>query len=99
MEIHYMTQDGLDKLKKELADAIAETCGGAAAVLTGEDGAYGFCLVTRQGDLRDFTKDMTAALGGRGGGKPNYQQGRLTAARQQIEEFFRTPGGHHGLEF
>ena len=24
MEIHYMTQDGLDKLKKELADAIAQ---------------------------------------------------------------------------
>ena len=24
MEVHYMTQDGLDKLKKELADAIAQ---------------------------------------------------------------------------
>ena len=24
MEIHYMTQDGLEKLKKELADAIAQ---------------------------------------------------------------------------
>ena len=93
-------QEGLDNTAlRELADAIAETCGGAAAVLTGEEGAYGFCLVTRQGDLRDFTKDMTAALGGRGGGKPNYQQGRLTATRQQIEAFFRTPGGHHGLEF
>ena len=93
-------QEGLDNTAlRELADAIAESCGGAAAVLTGEDGAYGFCLVTRQGDLRDFTKEMTAALGGRGGGKPNYQQGRITSARQQIEEFFQTPGGHHGLEF
>jgi hypothetical protein len=31
---------------------------------------------------------MTLALSGRGGGKPNFQQGSLQCAKQQIEAFF-----------
>jgi hypothetical protein len=31
---------------------------------------------------------MTQNLGGRGGGKPNFQQGRVSASRLQIEAFF-----------
>ena len=74
---------------RELADAIAETCGGTAAVFSGSDEAgYAFCLVTRNGDLRQLGKEMTKALGGRGGGKPICQQGRVQAARAQIEAFF-----------
>ena len=75
---------------RELADMIAEECGGTAAVFSGtdEDG-YSFCLVTRSGDLRERTKAMTAALGGRGGGKPNFQQGSVKCARAAIEAFFR----------
>lgn len=76
---------------RELADAIAKKCGGAACVFSGSDeGGYGFCLVTRSGDLRQLGKDMTKALGGRGGGKPICQQGRVQATRAQIEAFFRT---------
>ena len=74
---------------RELADAIAETCGGAACVFSGSDeSGYGFCLVTRSGDLRSLGKDMTKALNGRGGGKPNCQQGRVQASRAEIEAFF-----------
>lgn len=76
---------------RELADAIAKKCGSAACVFSGSDeGGYGFCLVTRSGDLRQLGKDMTKALGGRGGGKPICQQGRVQATRAQIEAFFRT---------
>ena len=72
-----------------LADAIAERCGGRAAVFSGADGeGYCFAIVTRDGDLRSFGKEMTAALNGRGGGKPNFQQGRVAATRQEIENFF-----------
>ena len=75
---------------RELADLIAEECGGTAAVFSGTDGdGYSFCLVTRSGDLRERTKAMTAALGGRGGGKPNFQQGSVKCARADIEAFFR----------
>ena len=86
-------EDGLDPvLVREYADAIAETCRGMAAVFSGEEGSYSYCLVTRNGDLRTFGKAMTAALKGRGGGKPICQQGRVSATRAEIEGFFRENG-------
>lgn len=74
---------------RELADAIADTCGGMVAVFSGSDETgYAFCLVTREGDLRSFCKDMTKALNGRGGGKPQFQQGRVQAKKVDIRAFF-----------
>ena len=74
---------------RELADAIAEKSRGAAAVFSGSDeSGYAFCMVTREGDLRALGKEMTKALNGRGGGKPVCQQGRVQAARCEIERFF-----------
>ena len=83
-------EEGLDPVQiRELADAIADTCGGFAAVFSGtESDGYGFALVARSGDLRTLGKVMTASLNGRGGGKPMFQQGRVSAARAAIEEFF-----------
>ena len=87
-------EEGLDNVAvRELADAIAESCGGTAAVFSGNDtDGYAFCLVTRQGDLRSFGKEMTAALNGRGGGKPICQQGRVSGSQEQILAFFREQG-------
>ena len=83
-------EEGLDNVAvRELADAIAERCGGTAAVFSGDDeNGYAFCLVARQGDLRQLGKDMTKRLNGRGGGKPNCQQGRVQAKQAEIEAFF-----------
>ncbi len=76
---------------RDLADAIAEDCGGTAAVFSGSDeSGYAFCLVTREGDLRQLGKEMTKALNGRGGGKPIFQQGRVQAPKAEIEAFFAT---------
>ena len=72
-----------------LADKIAGTCGGACAVFT-DSGSY--CLVTREGDLRQLNKLMNATLNGRGGGKPNFQQGSVQADRQKILAFFAEQG-------
>ena len=83
-------EEGLDNnAVRDLADAIAETCGGTAAVFSGSDEAgFAFCLVTRDGDLRQLGKEMTKALNGRGGGKPNFQQGRVASKKAEIEGFF-----------
>ena len=83
-------EDGLESGSvRELADAIAEVCGGTAAVFSGGDGeGYAYCLVTRQGDLRPLGRNMNQVLNGRGGGKPAFQQGRVRASRAQIEAFF-----------
>ena len=83
-------EEGLDNnAVRELADKIASVCGGTAAVFSGdEETGYAFCLVARSGDLRQLGKDMTKALNGRGGGKPNCQQGRVGCNKAQIEAFF-----------
>ena len=86
--VHF--EENLDNTAvRDLADAIADTCGGTAAVFSGSDEAgFAFCLVTREGDLRQLGKEMTKALGGRGGGKPAFQQGRVQANKAEIEAFF-----------
>ena len=86
--VHF--EEGLENTAvRDLADAIAENCGGTAAVFSGSDEAgFAFCLVTRNGDLRQLGKEMTKALNGRGGGKPIFQQGRVQATRGEIEAFF-----------
>ena len=73
---------------RDLAEAISKVCAGFAAVFSGSDGSYSYCLAAREGDLRPLGKAMNAALSGRGGGKPNFQQGNVEAERAQIEAFF-----------
>ena len=87
--VHF--EEGLDNnAVRVLADAIADKVTDFAAVFSGdEENGYAFCLVTRNGDLRQLCKDMTKALNGRGGGKPNFQQGRVNASRTAIEAFFQ----------
>ena len=84
-------EDDLDSTAvRELADAIAESCGGTAAVFSGRDGGgYAYCLAAREGDLRQLVRDMNKALDGRGGGKPSFQQGRVQADWAAIEAFFK----------
>ncbi len=88
--VHF--EDGLDSAAvRVLADAIAEESGGTAAVFSGSDGqGYAYCLVTRQGDLRQLGKQMNTALQGRGGGKPSFQQGTVRAEKQEILAFFHS---------
>ena len=83
-------EEGLEPvLVRELADTIAGTCGGRAAVFSGDDTAgYSDCLAVREGDLRNFGKEMNVALNGRGGGKPNFLQGSVRATQEEIRKFF-----------
>ena len=74
---------------RELCDRIAVACGGMAAVFSGADGqGYGYCLGTKDGDLREFNREMNSTLNGRGGGKPRFQQGRVSAGETEIRRFF-----------
>ena len=83
-------REGLDSvLVRKLADLAADRCGGTAAVFSGTDETvYSYCLVSRREDLRQFGKAMNVALNGRGGGKPEFQQGSVRASRQAILEHF-----------
>ena len=77
---------------RELADRIAKTCGGIAAVFCGSGESYQLCLVCHGGDVKALGTAMNQALQGRGGGKPGFFQGSVSANRQEIEGFFRSCG-------
>ena len=74
---------------RELADAIAKSCGGTAAVFSGKDGCYSVCLAHPGGDVKALGAALAAQLDGRGGGKPGFFQGSVNATRGQIEAFFQ----------
>ena len=73
---------------RQLADAISLKCRGYAAVFSGSDDHYGYCLINQTGEVAALGKALTQALNGRGGGKPNAQQGTIAATKEQIEDFF-----------
>ena len=78
---------------RELADAIAEVCGGIAAVFSGSDeSGYSMCLIGKGLDVKPLGTALTKTLNGRGGGKPGSFQGSLKATRRDIETFFQTRG-------
>ena len=75
---------------RKLTDAVMTVCGGRAAVFSGSDAAgYKYAVGQKDADLRVFVKQMNAVLSGRGGGKPFFAQGSVTAKRAEIEAFFR----------
>lgn len=82
---------GLDSASvRELADRIAQSCGGTAAVFSGSDSAgYSVCLANKVSEVNALGKAMTLELNGRGGGKAGFFQGSLRATREQIEAFFK----------
>lgn len=75
---------------RKLADAVMNTCAGCCAVFSrNEDGSYKYAIGEKDGDLRQFTKEMNAALNGRGGGKPFFVQGSVQAGEDEIRRFFQ----------
>ena len=74
---------------RKLADAVMNTCQGCCAVFSrNEDGSYKYAMGEIDGDLRQYTKEMNAALNGRGGGKPFFVQGSVQATEKEIRSFF-----------
>ena len=73
---------------RKLCDAVMQVCGGRCAVFAGADGAWKYAVGQVDGDLRELVKRLNAALGGRGGGKPFFAQGSVSATRAGIEAFF-----------
>ena len=86
--IHF--EAGLDSAQvRQLADKLVTQVDGYCAVFSPGETGTAYCLATREGDLRQLNKDLTTALQGRGGGKPQFQQGSLQADEAQIRAFFQ----------
>ena len=74
---------------RELADTIADRCGGIASVFSGNDSdGYSICLIGKGLDVKPLGTSLCQALNGRGGGKPGSWQGSLKATKAEIEAFW-----------
>ena len=74
---------------RKLADAVMQTCCGCCAVFSDNgDGTYKYAMGEKDGNLREFTKEMNQVLNGRGGGKPFFVQGSVSSSEEEIRKFF-----------
>ncbi len=75
---------------RELAERIAQVCGGVAVVFSGSDeSGYQLCLVSRSEEVKELGTKAVQALCGKGGGKAGAFQGTVKATKTQIEAFFQ----------
>lgn len=91
----YIIEKDMDAAEiRKCADAILHTCGGMVAVFSGNDmDGYKYAIGEHDGDVRDFVKKVNKELNGRGGGKPFFAQGSLSARQEQVEAFFENISG------
>ena len=74
---------------RQTAHAIAQTCGGLAAVFSGEGEHWTYALVHSNGtDIAALVKAMNTALHGRGGGRKGFAQGSLDSSAETIRGFW-----------
>ena len=84
IKVDGLTADGV----RRAAIAVQETCGGRAAIFSGnEESGYKYAVGDPQGDLRGWVKEFNGALHGRGGGKPGFVQGSAAAKWDEIVAF------------
>ncbi len=74
---------------KTAAVELKSLCSGLCVTVSGDDcKGYYFAIASEFVNVKDFTKTITSALNGSGGGRFDVIQGRFNAKREQIETFF-----------
>lgn len=81
---------------RNLTDQASAKTGGIAAGFSRNENGFHYCLALPGGDLRGLNRELTAALNGRGGGKPNFQQGSVKVEEREIQAFFAGRGFKKG---
>ena len=80
-----------DGALRELANLLADKCGGMAAVFSGSDEeGYRYIICSRHMDLRRNTKAINQGIGGRGGGSEQMIQGRASGTSDQILDYLKS---------
>lgn len=84
-------EKGLDPNSvRNLANLLLENgCTGKCAVFSGDDDmGYKYAICEKDGDIKAFIKEMNSTLNGRGGGKPFFAQGSVSAKCEDIKKYF-----------
>lgn len=72
---------------RELAEKIAQVCQEAVVCAGSDEAGYNVCIIAQ--DAAHIGKGLSAALGGRGGGKGGVFQGNVKASKQALLQFLR----------
>lgn len=73
---------------RELVNLLSEKCTGCAAAFSGDDEhGYKYIIGSRNIDLRKASKEINAALSGRGGGRAEMIEGRAAKPAKEIQDF------------
>ncbi len=75
-DMRALVNDNLDKAQK------------LAFFNLNDDGSYSYVLASKELDIRDDVKLLNQSFCGKGGGRPNYAQGKITAQKDDILKFF-----------
>ena len=73
---------------RELCDAMAEVAKVAVTLSGNDESGYCLCVLSRTQDAKAIGDAAAKVLNGRGGGKKEAFQGRISATQVQIENFF-----------
>lgn len=73
---------------RELCDAIAELAQVAVTLSGNDENGYCLCIVSRTEDAKAIGDSAAKALNGRGGGKKEAFQGRVSATMEEIRAYF-----------
>ncbi len=81
-----LPMNDLRRLVLKGAEKAEKLCAG----FSGNDNfGYSFAVASQKLDLRNYSKDITSALNGKGGGSSELIQGSVKAAKQDIEDYFK----------
>ena len=72
----------------EFSNVALSSVGGILVLLSGGEGSTKYVISSKSINLRECSAKINAALGGKGGGRPEMIQGSFTASIEEIEAFF-----------
>ena len=75
-DMRALVNDSLDKADK------------VAFFSQGENNDYSYIVSSSSLDIRDIVKELNSSFAGKGGGRPNYAQGKITAEKEDVLKFF-----------
>ena len=77
---------------RELVNLLVEKCSGMAGAFSGSDEAgYLYIIGSKNIDLRARSREINAAINGKGGGTPEMIRGRAASTAENIQKMMKTP--------
>ena len=86
--VKYIPDVSIEELRA-FVNAAEDRVGGTLVALTGKAGDYKYIITSKRENLSQRAKEINAALGGRGGGKPASIQGSFSASLSEIQDYFK----------